>query len=272
MVAKWHAQKPGLRIGLVPTMGNLHAGHLSLVTQIGETVDKVVVSIFVNPTQFGAGEDFASYPSTIAADLKQLEQMAVDMVFLPSVAEMYPPDLASHAIITLPKLSTCLCGAFRPGHFDGVATIVAKLFNIVEPHVAIFGEKDYQQLVVIRQMVRHLNMPVEILGAATVRDHDGLAMSSRNAYLTASERIIAVELYNTLCWAQQQLQKHHRMSPLEIEASATQRLDKAGFKTEYFRIVDSRDFTDWHAEIGHCIIIAASWLGRTRLIDNMYAA
>ncbi|HEX7228829.1 MAG TPA: pantoate--beta-alanine ligase, partial [Candidatus Binatia bacterium] len=198
-------RRGGLRLALVPTMGFLHEGHLCLVRDAKEHADRVVVSIFVNPTQFGPGEDFAAYPRDFERDCRLLEKEQIDVIFHPAVEAMYPEGAETY--VAVEKLSLPLCGAMRPGHFRGVATAVAKLFNIVGPHVAIFGEKDYQQLQVIRKMVRDLSMDVEIVGHPIVREADGLAMSSRNAYLTAPERQAAVCLSRSLCKAERLLRR-----------------------------------------------------------------
>ena len=194
-----------LKIALVPTMGNLHAGHIKLVEKAKELADKVVVSIFVNPTQFGVGEDFNTYPRTINDDSQKLLDAATDVLFLPSTSEIY--SATASTVISVKPLSVLQCGAFRPGHFDGVATVVGKLFNIVQPMLAVFGLKDYQQFLIIQTMVNDLNFPIELIGVETVRENNGLAMSSRNAYLSASEREIAAKLYQCLCHARDEVLK-----------------------------------------------------------------
>jgi len=193
-----HARSAGKRIGFVPTMGNLHSGHAALVAKAAQQADFVVASIFVNPLQFGAGEDLDKYPRTLAADQEKLLQAGCNLLFAPSVEEMYPSGMTGQTRVSVPQLSEGLCGASRPGHFEGVATVVNKLFNMVQPDMAVFGQKDYQQLAVIRAMVHDLNMPIQIIGEPTVRAEDGLALSSRNGYLTAEQRAVAPTLYRSL--------------------------------------------------------------------------
>ena len=193
-----HARNAGKRIGFVPTMGNLHSGHATLVTKAAQQADFVVASIFVNPLQFGAGEDLDKYPRTLAADQETLLQAGCNLLFAPTVDEMYPGGTTGQTRVSVPQLSEGLCGASRPGHFEGVATVVSKLFNMVQPDMAVFGQKDYQQLAVIRAMVHDLNMPIQIIGEPTVRAEDGLALSSRNGFLSPQERAIAPVLYRSL--------------------------------------------------------------------------
>jgi len=260
-------RREGLRIAFVPTMGNLHYGHLTLIEAAHRAGERVVVSIFVNPTQFGPSEDFLAYPSTPAADFEKLEEMGVDVLFAPDTNEMYPGGHQIGTIVQVPELSDILCGAFRPGHFAGVATVVNKLFNIVGPDVAVFGLKDFQQLAVIRRMVHELSMPVEIIGAPIAREADGLAMSSRNIYLTDDERVTATTLNRELKRAQDAITAG---VPLEtVETDALHTLKDAGFRTDYFSV---RRATDLHRpEPGdrELVIVAASWLGKARLIDNV---
>lgn len=261
----------GKRIAFVPTMGNLHAGHLRLVEVAKQCADKVVVSIFVNPTQFGVGEDFAAYPRTLAEDSDKLQQIATDLLFLPDVNEIYPNQPST--TVSVKPLSTLHCGAFRPGHFDGVATVVTKLFNIVQPDVACFGLKDYQQLAVIKTLVRDLNIPIEIKPVATERDTDGLALSSRNGYLTAAERALAPKLYQSLCAARDKLiaNKKRGLTPdfTEIEQTALAFLQDNGFQPDYFSICDADSLQLANASTESLVILAAARLGKARLIDNI---
>ncbi|MEW6728375.1 MAG: pantoate--beta-alanine ligase [Pseudomonadota bacterium] len=259
-----------LRIAFVPTMGNLHAGHLALVKRAQQAADAVVVSIFVNPLQFGAGEDFDSYPRTEERDAALLAEAGVRLLFLPSVEALYPHGQAGCTRVMVPELSDILCGASRPGHFVGVTTVVTKLFNIVMPDVAVFGEKDYQQLTILRRMVRDLDMPIELIGQPTEREADGLAMSSRNGYLSAEERAIAPGLYRTLCAAREALRAGQ--APALVEAEAIERLHALGFVPDYVSVRRAGDLA--HAvvgEAGELRILAAARLGRTRLIDNIEA-
>jgi pantoate--beta-alanine ligase len=256
------------RIGFVPTMGNLHAGHLRLVEVAKQHCDKVVVSIFVNPMQFGAGEDYASYPRTLEEDKVQLAQHKVDVLFVPDNQSMYPQGHQQTTFIDVPGLSTGLEGAQRPGHFRGVATIVNKLFNIVQPDVAVFGEKDFQQLLVIRRMVHDLDMPIEILGEATVREADGLALSSRNQYLSTAERQQAPGLYQTLQYVRERLQ-HNGVDYTALEQDAILRLEKKGFVPDYVAIRHNETLLEPNSPTDPLVILAAVRLGSTRLIDNL---
>lgn len=256
----------GKKIALVPTMGNLHEGHLSLVKQVRERADYIVVSLFVNPTQFVKGEDFDSYPRTLESDLALLNGLNVDLVFMPEMKEIYPDGNEISVEVTVPELDSIYCGKFRPGHFNGVATIVTKLFNIIQPDVAIFGEKDFQQLLVIRSLVNSLNLPIEIIGLATVREKDGLAMSSRNKYLTEDERQQAPALYKCLSKVATTI-KNGDQNYEKLEKEAISSLEEAGFKPEYFSICDIKTLKmPINQEL---VIIAAAWLGKARLIDNV---
>lgn len=257
----------GRKIGFVPTMGNLHDGHLSLVRKAKQLSDFVVTSIFVNPLQFGAGEDLDNYPRTLETDSKQLELQGNDIVFVPSVAEMYPRGMSSQTQVSVPQLSETLCGASRPGHFDGVTTVVTKLFNMVQPDLAVFGEKDFQQLSIIRKMADDLCMPIEIVGVPTGRAADGLALSSRNGYLTADERLIAPEL-NKIIQSCKDAILSGSTDFSDLEASAKQGLQAAGFKPDYFAIRDSSTLTEVTKHTQEIAILAAARLGATRLIDN----
>lgn len=255
----------GESIAFVPTMGNLHAGHTHLVEQAKSQADKVVVSIFVNPTQFSAGEDFGAYPRTPEQDVAKLLEVGTDLLFMPSADEIYPKNAPT--FVEVPGISDELCGAFRPGHFRGVATIVCKLFNMVQPDVALFGEKDWQQLAVIRRMAVDLNMPVRIIGIPTVRENNGLAMSSRNGYLSAEEKQLATLIYRCLLATQSALQAGHRDYPA-LETAQTETLQNAGFKLDYFAI-RKPDLTAPTADSSDFVILVAARLGRARLIDNV---
>lgn len=254
-------------VAFVPTMGNLHAGHLALARSAREYGDCVVASIFVNSLQFGPTEDFQTYPRTLDADCAQLKQAGVDVVFAPSVAEMYPTP--QQVEIIPPPIANELCGAFRPGHFQGVATVVAKLFNIVQPAVALFGKKDYQQLFVIRAMVRELNFPVRIVGAETLRAEDGLALSSRNGYLSAQHRQEAPRLYRTLCDIDAQLKSGAR-DYVALEGAARSELEFNGWRVDYVSVRDARTLMPPATrEVNQLVVLGAAYLGTTRLIDNI---
>lgn len=263
----WQWRKQGETIAFVPTMGNLHAGHIKLVSEARKKADKVVVSIFVNPTQFGVGDDFESYPRTESEDQHKLTEASADLLFSPSVSEMYPKDMDT--VISVAKVAKILCGKSRPGHFDGVATVVAKLFNMTQPDMAFFGEKDFQQLAVIRKMVCDLNIPVEIVGVETEREPDGLAMSSRNGYLTEQQRKIAPKLYHSICLAREDvlLGKEDLRS---IEKKQQKYLDALGFNVDYFSICRSNNLQQAHDTDGKLAILVAAKLGKPRLIDNIY--
>jgi len=263
-VSQWRKQE--LSIAFVPTMGNLHAGHIKLVREARKKADKVIVSIFVNPTQFCVGEDFESYPRTELADQDKLEKASTDLLFLPSVFEIYQSNATT--TISVGGLSKMHCGAHRVGHFDGVATIVTKLFNMVQPDLAIFGEKDFQQLAVIRIMVQELNIPVEILGVATEREDDGLALSSRNGYLSSHERSIAPVLYQALCQAREEILQGQSDFQL-IEDQQKKRLQVAGFQVDYFSICKTDDLHIATEKDDELVILAAAKLGKPRLIDNV---
>ena len=256
----------GESVAFVPTMGNLHAGHLQLVSMAKKNADRVVVSIFVNPTQFGVGEDFETYPRTECEDQEKLEAGNVDLLFQPSVADIYRPD--AKTTVTVTGLSDLYCGASRPGHFSGVATIVCKLFNIVQPNIAFFGLKDYQQLTVIKTMVMDLNIPVEIAGVDTVREPSGLAMSSRNGYLTGDEKRVAPKLYHSLCVARDTILAGNQDYAV-IEQQALRFLQQSGFQPDYFSVCRSSDLKKAAAEDADLILLAAVKLGKTRLIDNI---
>ena len=261
------------RIALVPTMGNLHDGHLELVKMAKQQADIVVVSIFVNPTQFGEGEDFDSYPRTLDEDVAKLATVGADYVFAPSIDEMYPV-LPPPTSVLAGAITTQLCGQSRPGHFDGVGIVVSKLFNIVQPNVAIFGQKDYQQLAIIKQLVRDLSYPIEIVGAPIVRAADGLALSSRNQYLSAAERQMAPILHQELQRLAQQLMAGNDQHELKsLLAETRKRLTDAGFTIDYLELkteqLDTVDNVESLKENNQkLMILVAAWLGRARLLDN----
>jgi len=258
----------GLRIAFVPTMGNLHAGHVSLIESARRHGQRFIASIFVNPMQFGPNEDFAHYPRTPREDARMLADAGCSLMFMPDVAEIYPHGAERATRIEVPGLSRILDGEFRPGHFEGVSTVVAKLFHIVEPDVAVFGEKDFQQLTVIRRMVADLCMPVEIVGAPTVRDADGLAMSSRNQYLTPAERARAPKIYQALQAAAARLQNGDA-DFTGIERAGFQALESAGFQPDYFSVRQAHDLSTAIASARHLVILTAARIGKARLIDNV---
>lgn len=263
---KW--QISGKVIGFVPTMGNLHQGHLTLVKEAKKTCDIVVVSIFVNPMQFGPNEDLDAYPRTMEEDMRQLQALGVDCLFTPKARDIYARGLEQQTFVEVPGISYMICGASRPGHFRGVATIVCKLFNMVQPNHAYFGEKDFQQLQVIKAMVQDLSMNLKIHGVPTVREEDGLAMSSRNHYLTAKERTVAPLLYQTLTELSEQIISGRRdFRKLINEHSLT--LYNAGFKTDYIEIRAAETLLQPGHEDTELVILAAAFLGKTRLIDNL---
>jgi pantoate--beta-alanine ligase len=264
-VGNW--RRDGLRIGFVPTMGNLHAGHFALVDLAKKHADKVVASIFVNPTQFGPNEDYARYPRTPDSDIAGLRDHGCDALLLPSVEEMYPFGTMGCVQMHVPGITDILCGAHRPGHFNGVAQVVARLFNMAQPDVAVFGRKDYQQLQVIRYMATEMSFPVEIVPAPTLREADGLAMSSRNQYLSVEERPRATFIHETLQWMREQC--GYGLPIDKVEDEARQRLEMAGFVVDYAEIRRA-DLARARApdEPGLLALVAAR-LGRTRLIDNL---
>lgn len=259
----WRQQ--GQRIAFVPTMGNLHAGHLKLVTTARETADKVIVSIFVNPTQFGPNEDFAKYPRTVTEDSQQLSACQTDLLFLPTVETLYPQH--SQTQLAVPELANRLCGLSRPGHFDGVALIVCKLLNLVQPDQMYLGEKDFQQLTIIRQIVSDLNIPTDVLSVATVRESNGLAMSSRNGYLSAEQREQASQLYQTLIQTRDQLLRGQ--SATELLRLQSQRLESLGFNLDYLSLCRQSDLQTASEQDSQLILLVAARLGTTRLIDNL---
>ena len=265
-VVEW--KRAGLRVGFVPTMGNLHPGHHSLVKLARENADRVVASVFVNPTQFGPNEDFSRYPRTPEADAAGLEAAGADLLWLPSVEVMYPHGPEAAVRIRVPVVTEVLEGAHRPGHFDGVATVVSRLFNQVQPDVAVFGRKDYQQLAVIRYLVGDLAFPVELVAAPTLREADGLAMSSRNQYLSASERPAAAEIHR--CLQSMREASQAGVPRAEVESAAARRLAAAGFEVDY-AVVRHPDLAVPEPGPGPAarVGLVAARLGRTRLIDNL---
>jgi pantoate--beta-alanine ligase len=269
-----NALKSKTGVALVPTMGNLHAGHIHLATLAKQHAQCVVVSIFVNPLQFGANEDLASYPRTLDADCEKLKAAGVDIVFAPNVQEMYPDfnaatnDLGQSMIISAPPIANELCGATRPGHFDGVATVVMKLFNIVMPQVAVFGKKDFQQLFIIRELVRQFNMPIEIVAGDTVRETSGLAMSSRNGYLTQEQKTNAVALNSCLKQIVDSIQQGNA-DFIALEQAAAQHLNSNGWLTDYISVRSAHTLLPASKEDTALVVLAAAKIGNTRLIDNI---
>ena len=261
-------------VALVPTMGNLHAGHLDLVKLAKQQATCVVVSIFVNPLQFGANEDLANYPRTLAADCEKLQAAGADIVFVPTVAEMYPDfdgqDLKQSITVQLPAVANDLCGASRPGHFAGVATVVLKLFNLVQPQVAVFGKKDYQQLFVIREMVKQFNLAIAILAADTVREPSGLAMSSRNGYLSSAEKAQSSQLRAELVSLSEQIKQQGRRANFSsLEQAAALNLQRQGWQVDYVAIRAASNLQAASADDTDVVVLAAAKLGTTRLIDNL---
>ena len=261
--AAWRAA--GERLALVPTMGNLHAGHLGLVTQAKARADRVLVTLFVNPSQFGPGEDFERYPRTLDADLEALARIGCDAVFVPAVSTIYPEGLPPRTRVCPGPLAEQLCGADRPGHFEGVATVVLRLFTMAEPELAVFGQKDYQQLMIIRQLVEDLALPIEILGAPIARAEDGLALSSRNGYLTAEQRAQAPALHRAL----QALAEGPGGAWLERCEGGRQALEAQGFVVDYLTVRRQADLAPADADDRALIALVAAKLGSTRLIDNL---
>ncbi len=262
----WRAA--GQTVGFVPTMGNLHAGHFSLIRLARMRADRVVASVFVNPTQFGPNEDFERYPRTLVQDQAGLAEHDCDLLFAPDVATMYPYGPANTVNLRVPQITETLEGAHRPGHFDGVATVVCKLFNLVQPDLAVFGQKDFQQLKVIERIVRDLSLPVKVIGAPTQRAEDGLALSSRNQYLSAEERARAPRIHATLVQMRELLTKRHAVSVVEQAAAA--QLERAGFAPDYVAIRRAEDLMPPSGdERGGLVGLVAARLGNTRLIDNL---
>jgi pantoate--beta-alanine ligase len=265
-IRRWRQE--GKRIALVPTMGNLHDGHMTLVEEAKAAADIVVVSIFVNPMQFDRPDDLARYPRTLQEDCEKLNRRKVDLVFAPAPADVYPKGLDSQTFVDVPGISTILEGASRPGHFRGVATIVSKLFNLVQPDVACFGEKDYQQLALIRKMVADMGYDIDIVGVATVRAKDGLALSSRNGYLTAEQRKIAPGLAKVMNSLADKLRAGERDTE-EMLAIAAVELNEKGFRSDDLQIRDADTLLELNAESKRAVILMAAWLGQARLIDNI---
>ena len=263
------ARSAGKRIGFVPTMGNLHSGHATLVTRAAQQSDFVVASIFVNPLQFGAGEDLDKYPRTLAADQEKLLHAGCHLLFAPTVEQMYPGGMAGQTRVSVPQLSEGLCGASRPGHFEGVATVVCKLFNMVQPDMAVFGQKDYQQLAVIRAMVHDLNIPIQIIGEPTVRADDGLALSSRNGYLTDEQRAIAPALYRSLSQIAAAIKAGER-DFARLRAEHVRQIEGAGLRLDYLEVRQGVHLRPATADDHDIVILVAAYLGATRLIDNLH--
>ncbi|GGW83056.1 pantoate--beta-alanine ligase [Alteromonas halophila] len=262
----WREQ--GKTIGFVPTMGNLHHGHLTLIDEARRHCDVVIASIFVNPMQFGENEDLATYPRTLPEDKQHLTDHGADALFLPSVKAMYPRGLAQQTIVEVPGLSDVVCGASRPGHFRGVATVVCKLFNMVAPDHAFFGKKDYQQLKVIKMMAMDLSMDIQIHGVPTQRADSGLALSSRNGYLSENEMQVAPTLYAVMCALKADIEAGERDYPALI-ASHTNTLRDAGFRPDYIEVLNADTLTAPAANDTSLVILIAAFLGTTRLIDNI---
>lgn len=255
-------------IAFVPTMGNLHQGHLSLINKAKELADKVIISIFVNPLQFDNNADLSAYPRTIDQDLALLMPLQCDLVFIPNAQKMYPNGMAQQTLVTVPDTDDKLCGKYRTGHFGGVATVVAKLFNMVQADIAVFGEKDYQQLLVIKKMVADLSMPIQIIPAPTLREDNGLAMSSRNQYLTEAQRQQASGIYQVLEQARNKIQQGDRNYP-QLQQDAYAQLEQMGFEPEYFDIRRAEDLELAQQGDMELRLLVAAKLGKARLIDNM---
>jgi pantoate--beta-alanine ligase len=262
------ARAAGQRIVLVPTMGNLHEGHLALVREAQRHGEFVLATIFVNPLQFGPGEDYARYPRTFDADLAALQSAHCDAVYVPAVDEMYPAGMQSHTVVSVPRMSTLHCGASRPGHFDGVCTVVAKLFNMIQPQTAVFGLKDFQQFCIISRMVQDLQMPIQLVGVPTVREASGLALSSRNGYLDAAQCASAAAIHATLLRVAMRLHQGHD-APRELEADAAAELDAAGLRPDYVHICNRQTLELATSGETGLVVLAAAWAGTTRLIDNI---
>ena len=265
-IRRWRQE--GKRVALVPTVGNLHEGHLTLVEEAKARADIVVVSVFVNPMQFDRPDDLARYPRTLQEDCEKLTRLGVDLVFAPSEKEIYPKGLEQQTYVDVPSLSTMLEGASRPGHFRGVSTIVSKLFNLIQPDIACFGEKDFQQLALIRKMVADLSFDIDIVGVPIVRGQDGLALSSRNGYLTPDERRLAPRLYNIMSHLATQLENGERNIDELLEQTAG-RLREAGLQPDELFVRDADTLLDVNVDTQTAVILVSAWLGKARLIDNM---
>ncbi len=261
-------KKAGNSIALVPTMGNLHLGHLSLIEEAKQQADIVVVSIFVNPMQFNNPRDLEKYPKTLQQDIQELTSLGVELLFTPTVEMIYPDGVNQHTQVEVPFLSDILCGEDRHGHFRGVTTIVCKLFNLIQPDIAIFGEKDFQQLAIIKKMVTDLAMPIKVIGKPTIREKDGLAMSSRNNNLTDELRPRAFILNQTLNFIKEEILSGNRDYP-QLTKTAKQTLTSHGFKPEYIKIANQSDLKEANYKHKHLVILAAAYLGFPRLIDNV---
>ncbi|WP_341939531.1 pantoate--beta-alanine ligase [Marinimicrobium sp. C2-29] len=261
-------RRQGKRIGFVPTMGNLHSAHLALVERAREECDCVVTSIFVNPLQFGLNEDWDKYPRTLAADTAKLESVDCDYLFCPDEKEIYPNGMAEQTRVIVPSMTDVLCGASRPGHFEGVTTVVTKLFNIVQPDMAVFGAKDFQQLAVIRRMVEDLCLPVEIRAGDIVREPDGLALSSRNSFIGDDERPAVSQLYRSLCWIRDEIQAGHR-DFLGLANQAAEQIREAGFRVDYVSVCNSHTLEPAAHDDAEITILGAMYTRGARLIDNV---
>ena len=266
MTRSW--RQDGETIALVPTMGSLHQGHMRLVQLASEFAERVITSIYVNPAQFGPSEDFEAYPRPLDTDRRRLSRAGVDIMFAPDSEEIYPFGELQMTRVSVPGLSTILCGDRRPGHFDGVTSVVSRLFNIVQPDVAVFGQKDYQQLVIIRRMVEDLHLPIRILAGQTHREDDGLALSSRNRYLTDAQRAAAPTLYRAIGHCRNQLLAGDR-NYAHLEQAGMDALQAAGFVAEYFSIRKPGDLSPPAPDSEYLVILAAARLGEARLIDNV---
>jgi len=265
-LGEWRAE--GDHVALVPTMGNLHVGHMSLVELAREHAERVVVTVFVNPTQFSEIEDFDDYPRTLERDTRRLKQGGADVLLAPDVDMMYPFGIEQCTVVSVPYLSEILCGSIRPGHFAGVTSVVARFFSIVQPDIAVFGQKDFQQQLIIRRMAADLSLPIKIITAPIVRDDDGLAMSSRNSYLSDDERAVAPKLYETLKTLGEQLQAGERNYD-ELEKGAYAALAMVGFAPDYVAVRRAEDLSNPDRDCDEIVVLAAATLGVTRLIDNV---